>query len=79
MSSCSIFKKEIYVIAILWILFLIISNFIVLSNMSLAIINGLFCVSGFYILFKCSKKNIQNIKKTGHENVKKVMDDIGHP
>ena len=69
MSSCSIFKKEIFVIAILWVLFLIISNFIVLSNISLAIINGLV---GFYILFKCSKKNIQNIKKQGMKMLKRL-------
>ena len=37
------------------------------------------CGIGFYLLFKCSKKNFDNIENTGKENVKKVMDNIGIP
>jgi len=79
MSSCKTLKKEIYILGILWICFLVISSFMTFSDLVLVIVNSLVCVYGFYILFKCSKKNTDSIKKTGHENFKKMMDDIGIP
>jgi len=79
MSSCKTFKKEIYILGILWICFLVISSFMTFSDLVLVVVNSLVCVYGFYLLFKCSKKNFDNIEKTGKENVKKAMDDIGIP
>jgi len=33
---------------------------------------------GIYFFFKYSNCLMTEIKKSGHENVKKVMDDMGH-
>ena len=77
--NCKNIKKWIYIISIIFLLFLVVSNFFSLSSIIMTVASFIVCGIGFYLLFKCSKKNFDNIEKTGKENVKKVMDDIGIP
>lgn len=75
MKKCKESKRRIYLFFLVFLFLFVISNFInihIVFSASIGII-------GFYLLFQYAHCLMREIKKTGKDNIDKVIDEIGIP